>query len=61
METGTSLNMASRKHPLHFDALFHNLVAAGEQTGILENLLARLAIYKEKTLAIKVKIKSDLF
>ena len=53
--------MASRKHPLHFDALFHNLVAAGEQTGILENLLARLAIYKEKTLAIKVKIKSDLF
>ena len=61
METGTSLNMAFRKHPLYVDALFCNLVAAGNQTGILEDLLARLPIYKEKTLAIKGKIKSALF
>lgn len=61
VETGTSLNAAFRKYPLYFDALFCNLVAAGEQAGILEDLLSRLAIYKEKTLAIKGKIKSALF
>ena len=61
VETGTSLNVAFRKFPLYFDALFCNLVAAGEQAGILEDLLSRLAIYKEKTLAIKAKIKSALF
>ena len=61
VETGTSLNQAFRKYPLYFDALFCNLVAAGEQAGILEDLLTRLAIYKEKTLAIKGKIKSALF
>ncbi len=61
VETGTSLNQAFRKFPLYFDALFCNLVAAGEQAGILEDLLARLATYKEKTLAIKGKIKSALF
>ena len=61
VETGTSLNAAFRKYPLYFDALFCNLVAAGEQAGILEDLLARLAVYKEKTLAIKAKIKSALF
>lgn len=61
VETGTSLNQAFRKFPLYFDALFCNLVAAGEQAGILEDLLTRLAIYKEKTLAIKGKIKSALF
>ena len=60
VETGTSLNNAFRKYPLYFDALFCNLVAAGEQAGILEDLLTRLAIYKEKTLAIKAKIKSAL-
>jgi type IV pilus assembly protein PilC len=60
IETGTSLNMAFRKYPLYFDPLFCNLVAAGEQAGILEDLLTRLAIYKEKTLAIKAKIKSAL-
>jgi type IV pilus assembly protein PilC len=61
VETGTSLNQAFRKFPLYFDALFCNLVGAGEQAGILEDLLTRLAIYKEKTLAIKSKIKSALF
>lgn len=61
VETGTSLNQAFRKFPLYFDPLFCNLVAAGEQAGILEDLLTRLAVYKEKTLAIKGKIKSALF
>ena len=61
VETGTSLNQAFRKFPLYFDPLFCNLVGAGEQAGILEDLLTRLAIYKEKTLAIKGKIKSALF
>lgn len=61
IETGSSLNQAFRKYPLYFDALFCNLVSAGEQAGILEDLLTRLAIYKEKTLAIKGKIKSALF
>ena len=60
IETGTSLNNAFRKYPLYFDALFCNLVGAGEQAGILEDLLTRLAVYKEKTLAIKGKIKSAL-
>jgi type IV pilus assembly protein PilC len=61
VETGSSLNQAFRKFPLYFDNLFCNLVAAGEQAGILEDLLTRLAIYKEKTQAIKGKIKSALF
>jgi type IV pilus assembly protein PilC len=60
IETGTSLNNAFRKYPLYFDPLFCNLVGAGEQAGILEDLLTRLAIYKEKTLALKAKIKSAL-
>ena len=60
IETGTSLNNAFRKYPLYFDPLFCNLVGAGEQAGILEDLLTRLAIYKEKTLAMKKKIKSAL-
>jgi type IV pilus assembly protein PilC len=60
IETGTSLNNAFRKYPLYFDPLFCNLVGAGEQAGILEDLLTRLAIYKEKTLAMKAKIKSAL-
>ncbi|MET3108192.1 type IV pilus assembly protein PilC [Oxalobacteraceae bacterium GrIS 2.11] len=61
VETGTSLNQAFRKFPLYFDPLFCNLVGAGEQAGILEELLTRLAIYKEKTVAIKAKIKGALF
>ncbi len=61
VETGNSLNQAFRKYPLYFDALFCNLVGAGEQAGILDSLLDRLATYKEKILAIKSKIKSALF
>ena len=61
VETGSSLTQAFRKFPLYFDALFCNLVGAGEQAGILESLLDRLATYKEKTQAIKSKIKSAMF
>ena len=61
VETGSSLSQAFRKYPLYFDGLFCNLVGAGEQAGILESLLDRLATYKEKILAIKSKIKSALF
>lgn len=60
IETGTSLSSAFRKHPLYFDALYCNLVEAGEAAGILEALLDRLANYQEKTLEIKRKIKSAL-
>lgn len=60
VETGTSLSSAFRKHPIYFDALYCNLVEAGEAGGILEALLERLALYQEKTVAIKNKIKSAL-
>jgi type IV pilus assembly protein PilC len=61
IETGSALATAFRKYPLYFDALFCNLVQAGEQAGILETLLDRLATYKEKILAIQSKIKAALF
>ena len=61
VETGASLKQAFEKHPLYFDQLFCNLIGAGEQAGILDTLLDRLATYKEKILAIKSKIKSALF
>lgn len=60
VETGTSLSAAFRKYPLHFSPLYCNLVEAGETAGILEALLDRLAVYMEKTEAIKSKIKSAL-
>ena len=60
VESGSSLSSAFRKHPLYFNTLYCNLVEAGEAAGILEDLLDRLAIYMEKTEAIKSKIKSAL-
>jgi len=61
IEKGSSMSQAFSKHPMHFDTLFCNLVQAGEQAGILEGVLDRLATYKEKILSIKSKIKSALF
>ncbi|MEO6423645.1 MAG: type II secretion system F family protein [Candidatus Nitrotoga sp.] len=60
VETGSSLEQAFLKFPLYFDDLFCNLIGAGEQAGILDSLLERLATYQEKTLAIKNKIKGAL-
>ncbi|MEO8121372.1 MAG: type II secretion system F family protein, partial [Rhodoferax sp.] len=60
VETGTSLSAAFRKYPLYFDNLYCNLIEAGESAGILDQLLDRLAVYMEKTEAIKSKIKSAL-
>jgi type IV pilus assembly protein PilC len=60
VETGTSLSVAFRKYPLYFDNLYCNLIEAGESAGILDQLLDRLAVYMEKTEAIKSKIKSAL-
>ena len=61
IETGNSLAVSFRRHPMQFDDLFCNLVAAGEQAGILDSILDRLAVYKEKTIALKGKIKAALF
>jgi type IV pilus assembly protein PilC len=61
VETGSSLSQAFKKYPLYFDNLYCNLVNAGEQAGILDSLLDRLATYMEKTQAIIGKIKSALF
>ncbi len=61
VEGGTALADALAKHPIYFDDLFVNLVAAGEQAGALETLLDKIATYKEKTEAIKKKVKKALF
>src|SRR6188768_3624747 len=61
VEGGTSLHEALAKHPLYFDDLFLNLVEAGEHAGALETLLDKVATYKEKTEALKKKIKKALF
>jgi len=61
VESGSSLSQAFRRHSMHFDGLYCNLVAAGEQAGVLDTVLDRLATYKEKILAIKGKIKAALF
>jgi type IV pilus assembly protein PilC len=60
VEGGSALAEALAKHPLYFDDLFVNLVEAGEQAGALESLLDKIATYKEKTEAIKKKIKKAL-
>jgi type IV pilus assembly protein PilC len=61
VESGSTLANALSKHPMYFDELVCNLVAAGEQAGILETLLDKIATYKEKTEALKSKIKKALF
>ncbi len=61
VEGGVSMAEALAKQPLYFDALFVNLVHAGEQSGALETMLDKLAIYKEKTEALKAKVKKALF
>ena len=60
VESGSTLADSMRKHPLHFDELVCNLVSAGEQAGILEGLLDKIATYKEKTESMKAKIKKAL-
>ncbi|MEE9493316.1 MAG: type II secretion system F family protein [Gammaproteobacteria bacterium] len=61
VESGTTLSAALEKHPLQFDELVCNLVNAGEQAGILESLLDKIATYKEKTENMKAKIKKAMF
>jgi type IV pilus assembly protein PilC len=61
IESGTALTDSLAKHPLYFDDLFCNLVAAGEQAGVLDVLLDKIATYKEKIESIKGKIKKALF
>jgi type IV pilus assembly protein PilC len=61
IESGTSMALALRKYPLYFDDLVCNLVAAGEQAGVLDVLLDKIATYKEKTESIKGKIKKAMF
>jgi len=61
IESGSNLSDALRKHPFYFDDLFCNLVSAGEHAGILDNILDKIATYKEKTEAIKGKVKKAMF
>lgn len=60
VEQGSSLSSAFSKHPKYFDKFYCNLIAAGEAGGVLESLLDKLALYKEKTMAIKRKVKRVL-
>ena len=60
LETGSSLNQALRRYPQYFDQLYCNLVSAGEQAGVLDTLMDRLALYREKTEKIKSAIKSAM-
>lgn len=60
VEQGSSLSRAFSNHPKYFDRFYCNLVAAGETGGVLESLLDKLAIYKEKTQAIRKKVKTAL-
>ncbi|SUA44414.1 PilG [Neisseria zoodegmatis] len=60
VEQGSALGKAFAKHPKYFDRFYCNLIAAGETGGVLESLLDKLAVYKEKTQAIKKKVKSAL-
>ncbi len=61
IESGSNLSEALAKHPMQFDELYCNLVRAGEHAGILDTILDKVATYKEKTEAIKGKIKKALF
>lgn len=61
VESGSSLTESLKKYPLHFDDLYCNLVQAGEHAGILDSILDRVATYKEKTEALKSKIKKAMF
>lgn len=61
VETGTSLSQAFHRYPQYFDSLFCHLVSAGEQAGMLEPVLARLATYREKNLALRGKVRSAMF
>lgn len=61
IEGGTALSAALAGHPRHFDDLYVNLVAAGEQAGALETMLAKIATYREKNLSIRNKIRKALF
>lgn len=61
LESGLTLSNALRKHPLYFNNLYCNLVGAGEQSGTLDNMLIRLALYREKIENLKDKVKKALF
>ncbi|MDH5651500.1 MAG: type II secretion system F family protein [Gammaproteobacteria bacterium] len=60
IESGSNLSDALSKHPMQFDDLFCNLVSAGEHAGILDSILDKIATYKEKTEAIKGKVKKAM-
>jgi type IV pilus assembly protein PilC len=60
VETGTTLADSMRKHPKVFDSLFSNMIEAGELGGILDTILSRLAVFKEKSMALQKKIKGAM-